>query len=426
MNDQPTTPGSLAGIFTPTPPPGTAPATPPLPAGSEPSPPPATAAPPAPGSLADIFSPVAPATPAPAAQPTAQPSVIPAAATSAFSIEEFVSRHVADPETLFQGDGRKITQFKDLRGIAEGAMRELAAVQLELNQLRTGGAASPQAAGGAVLPETEAVQKLTTQLEALKPAAQRWQEHEARQGIRQNPAFRSEFDQPRAAILREIEATASEIGLERKEVEEFLRLDTEYKQAKWIKENVEDDVAAGLYRDKGRQFLGLSNQAKSVLESADPIATLREWEDYNNAFATKFAAKLGESAAQELQAATSRVLGNLTQSEDPFFVTDSGKAVLKDLNQRAADGRGFSADEVVEAMAMSQSAGAYKALAQSFRDRLVAAESELQRYRQLNPNPTIPNPVPGGAPAPGGDFYGFGALSGGGVQPLVRADQIRM
>ena len=46
-----------------------------------------------------------------------------------------------------------------------------------------------------------------------------------------------------------------------------------------------------------------------MLGSADPIAALRDWVDYNSAFATKFVAKLKESAAKELQGATSRVLG---------------------------------------------------------------------------------------------------------------------
>lgn len=360
------------------------------------------------------------APPAPSA-----PAVAPAPTPAGMSIEAFVSRHIADPEALFKGDDRKIGQFRELRGLFEGAARELAAAQLEISQLRQAGPSAPPSNSSAPLPETEAVSKLVAEIEALKPAAQRWQEHEARQGIRQNPAFRHEFDQPRAAILREIEATASEVGLEKGEVEEFLRLDTEYKQAKWIKENLDDDVAASLYREKGKQFLGLSTQAKAVLESSDPVAALRDWEDYSAAFATKFAAKLEEGAAKELQSATGKVIASLSGGSDPFFATDSGKAVLSDLNRRAAEGRGFAAEEVVEALAKARSAEAYQILAKSLQERAFAAEAELARLRGLSPRALPPDPLRGGsAPAPG-DLYGFGLNDGSGARPLVRADQIR-
>lgn len=417
----------------PLPAPGTAPANLMVdlfPGASPPSPSPAPApgtpaeATPFPGTFGiDIGTAPQPApAPAPASTAPATPS-----AGGGFSIEDFVSRHIADPESIFQGDGRKISQFRELRGLFEGATRDLAAAQLELTQLRQAGGAAPApgAGSGAPLPETEAVQKLTAEIEALKPAAQRWQEQEARQNLRQNPAFRHEFDQPRAAILREIEATASEVGLEKKDVEEFLRLDTEFKQAKWIKDHVEDDVAAQLYKEKGREFLGLSNQAKTVLESDDPIAALREWDDYNSAFASKFAAKLEESAARELQSATGKVVSNLMAGDNPFFATDSGKAVLSDLNRRASEGRGFSAEEVVESMALASAAPVYQALAQNLQQRALAAEQELARLKSMNPNPIPPDPMRGGeAPAPG-DLYGFGSADGAGIRPLIRADQIR-
>lgn len=370
----------------------------------------------------------APQAPTQTASPSPTPGTEPPAQTPAggFSIEEFVSRHIADPETVFQSDGRKISQFKELRGLFEGATRDLAAAQIELSQLRQAGPAAPRPSDGTPMPETEAVQKLTAELETLKPAAQKWQEIEARNALAQNPAFRHEFDQPRAAILREIEATASEIGLEQKDVEEFLRLDTEFKQAKWIKQNVDDDVAADLYKEKGRLFLGLSIQAKTVLESADPIAALREWDDYNSAFASKFAAKLEESAAKELQAATGRVLTSLTQSTDPFFTTESGKAVLSGLNRRAAEGRGFAAEEVVEAIAKAQSATAYQALAQNLQQRLVAAEQEVTKLRGYSPTPLPPDPLRGGTTTTPADLYGFGSNDGSGIKPMIRADQIRM
>ena len=396
--------------------------------GATPTPAPATPpAPAAPNPFDGTFGiDIGPAPTAPSITPAAIPGATPPAQPAGgFSIEEFVSRHIADPEALFQGDGRKIGQFKELRGLAEGAMRDLSAAQLELAQLRQAGGTTPLPVTGAPLPETEAVQKLTAEIEALKPAAQRWQEQEARQSLRTNPAFRHEFDQPRAAILREIEATATEIGLEKKDVEDFLRLETEFKQAKWIKENVDDDVAAQLYKEKGKAFLGLSNQAKAVIESADPIAALRDWEDYNSAFGTKLAAKLEEGAAKELQAATSRVITNLAQSQDPFFTTESGKSVLSELTQRASDGRGFSAEEVVEAVALARSATAYQTLAQNLQQRVVAAEREVARLKGFAPNPLPPDPLRGGSNTAPADLYGFGAGNDLSLTPMIRADQIK-
>lgn len=365
--------------------------------------------------------PASPATPAPSAPGNAAPPATPAGLT----VEDFVSRYVADPDALFKGDDRKISSFKELRGLFSGATKELAAAQLEISRLRQ---TAPATEGGAaVLPETDAVAQLTAQIEALKPAAQKWQEIEAREALAQNPAFRHEFDAPRAAILREMGEAADEIGLEGKDVEEFLRLDSEYKQAKWIKDRIDDDVAAQLFKEKGRAFLGHTQSAKSALDATDPISALREWEDYQHAFASKFAAKLGENAARELQSATSRIVGQLAGGDDPFFGTDSGKAVLAELNRRASEGQGFSADEVVEAFAMAQSASAYQALAQTFQQRLLAAEQEVSRLKGMSPNPMPPDPLRSPGQQTPSHLYGFGSGGGGGgIKPLVTAEQIRV
>jgi hypothetical protein len=121
--------------------------------------PPSTQTPPS----SDVFGiDISPAPVMPDAPPAPE-----ASAVSGLSLEDFVSKHIADPDTLFQGDGRKISQFRELRGLFEGATRDLAAAHLELSQLRQSQVAAP-VSNGAPLPETEAIQKLTAEIEVLR------------------------------------------------------------------------------------------------------------------------------------------------------------------------------------------------------------------------------------------------------------------
>lgn len=399
---------------------------------TEPNPAPSAPAPESSGSvMADLFpvsgdpAPSSPSEPppTPSGSPPSQPEPSPdpdkkggEGDAFSFDAESFISKYVSAPDEIFQ-DGKKIEQWQDLREVVKGTMKELSAAQLELAELKKGGAPS-----GEALPESEAVEKLQAEIEKLKPAAERWQEVEARESLRSNPAFRHEFDAPRAEILDVLKQTGEEAGMEADEVEEFLRLDSPYKQAKWVGENLTDDAAAGIFKKKGEEFLTIGKKAGEVLNSDDPIAALKEWEDYNAAFGTQFAAKLGEEAAKEFQTAAGKVVAQLGQSDDPFFTTDAGKKVLSDLGSRAAEGQGFTAEEVVESVALAQSASAYQALALNLRERAEKAETELARLRGAAPR-FIP-PEGGGQPAKKGEgFYGFDRSND--PKPMITLDQIK-
>lgn len=349
---------------------------------------------------------------------------------SPLDLRTVLERHIEDPEKLFSDD-KKITQFRELRGLFEGVTKELEAAQLELQDLRSKASVEPGGPDAQLLPESDAVQQLQSRIAELEPAAKQWQEQEAKQQLQSNPAFRGEFDQPRASILRELEATADEIYLERSEVEEFLKLDSEYKQARWINENIADPTAHQLYKEKGARFLELTQAREQAVNVDDPLAALREWEDYESAFATQFAAKLDESQAKQLQAATERVVSGLTgENADPFFQTDAGKQVVADLVNRVGQGHGFAPEEVVEAMAHRSRADAYQALAANLKQRLDEMQSQLGRFRGANP-PARPAAQPTkSTPTGSADWMSEfdvkeAGQSGGVTKPLISLEQVQ-
>lgn len=369
-----------------------------------------------------------PGTPAP--QPTAAPAK-PAAApvASEWTLERFLADKIAKPEDLFQ-DGKRIDQFRELRTLFEGAAKENQALQLELAQLRK--AAPVAAADGApapVMPETEAVETLRRQLAELEPAAKQWQAEQARRDLQTLPSFRREFDAPRAGILRELNATADEIGIEADQVQEFLSLGSEYKQARWIAENIDDKTAADLFKAKGASFLGLTKDADAIVKSDDPFARLKEWEDYEAAFSTKVAAKLDGAIAQQYQAAASRVVQKLATSEDHYFQTDAGKAALGAIQKRFADGVGVAPEEMVEALAHRGRADAFQAFSERLLQKLQIAERELQRLTGMDPSRRLLQTAPSAAPqSKGGAVPDFlGALDDpalGAPKPLVSEEAL--
>lgn len=329
--------------------------------------------------------------------------------TSDWSLERFLAEKIATPEELFS-DERKISQFKELRSLFESAAKENQALHLELAQARKSTPAPSDGTAAPVMPESEAVETLRRQLAELEPHAKAWQAEQARRDLRANPAFRREFDAPRAAVLRELEAARAEIGLEEGELREFLELGSEYKQARWINENLEDPTAVALFKEKGAKFLNLTKESESVLNSDDPFAALKEWEDYEAAFSTQVAAKLDESIARQFQSAGVRVIERLTgEGGDEYFRTEAGKSALGAIQKRFADGVGVPPEEMVEALAHRSRADAYEALSGRLLKRLTEAESEVKRLRGMDPARQLLQPPPASG---GGSSQAPDTLSG--------------
>lgn len=374
--------------------------------------------------------------PAPAAQPNpaptqpAAPAVPPTAPVgSEWTLERFLSDKIAKPEELFSDTGR-ISQFRELRTLFEGAAKENQALHLELAQLRKSPpAVAADGAAAPIMPETEAIETLRRQLAELEPHAKAWQTEQARRDLQSLPSFRREFDAPRAGILRELNATAEEVGLEGDQIQEFLSLGSEYKQARWITENLEDQTAANLFKEKGARFLSLTQDAEGIVKSDDPLSRLKEWEDYEAAFSNQVAAKLDGAIAQQYQAAASRVVQKLTTSQDQYFQTEGGKAALGVIQKRFADGVGVSPEELVEALAHRSRADAFEAFSSRILQKLQAAEKELARLTGMDPARRVLQTAPASAAQSQGsgvpDF--LGALDDpalGAPKPLVSEEAL--
>ena len=352
------------------------------------------------------------------------------AQAAAWSPEKFLSDKIADPSEFLKGD-EKIKQFGDMRDLVGNAMKHNQALELENAQLKAGRTFAGD--DGDAMPETEAVQKLQDELSALKPDAEAWKEEKARRDLATNQALRKEFDAPRAGILRELEATANEVDLAEEHVQEFLKLPSEFKQAKWIEENVEDETAAGLFRAKGASFLGLTVAKENILDTENVFDELAEWEERELAFGNQMAIKLDANIARQYQAASVKAFETLTgENGDLYFTgTDAGKQALADIQQRFADGNGFSPEETVLALASKGKGEAFEALANRFAQQLVEARNEIQRLSGIDPTARMlgnePLPPGGGAATGAGEIDPFSTGDGGvggDVKPLVSPEQL--
>lgn len=379
-----------------------APAAPPAP----PAPPAAATAPPAPA---------APAAPAPAVAP----------ASTAWTPEKFISEKIGDPKS-FMTDPKKIEQFGGLRDLAGNALKANQALELENAQLKAAGAGKlPE---GSVIPESEAITALQGELKEFKADAGLWKEEQARRDLAESPSFRREHDAPRAGILRELNATAGEVEMTKENVQDFLKLGTEFKQAKWIEENVEDETAAGLFKAKGAAFLGLSNQKADALQAVDPIAELQNWQDQEDAFGNQMAVKMNDDISRQFQAAGVRVFAKLTGEDgNIYYKTDAGQAALGEIQQKLADGQGFTPEESITAHAAVGERDAYQALAARFAEQVSTLTAEVNVLKGIDPTANLlgaPGPpvVGGAAPAAGVDPFAGGETAESGT--LISNEQL--
>jgi hypothetical protein len=238
-------------------------------------------------------------------------------------------------------------------------------------------------------------------------------------------AFQKQFDKPRADILASLEQTAKKVGLDKELVEQFLRADSEYDQARWIEDNLGDDRAASkIFEAKGSTFLNLTTDRTQVEATADPIKTLREFQDMEQAFGAHLAGKFSEGVANQFRAALPQARAELLSDDEGdsfFFSSAQGQEVLTEVWQHFDDGRGIVPADVIRSMALAQTAPVYKALLLRTKDQLRAAQEELRSIKRLDPAESF-----SGSPAPSGgnsndDPFGFTTAR----KPMITADQLK-
>jgi len=353
-----------------------------------------------------------------------QASTPAATAGDAWTIEKFLAGKVADPENFLKGD-EQIANWKAQKSLLQKALTENKALSMELHEARSVKPAPVQATEGAAMPETEAVTALQAELEQLRPLAEKARSVQAREDLRNNLAFQKQFDKPRADILASLEQTAKKIGLDKDLVEQFLRSDSEYDQARWIEDNLGDDRAASkIFEAKGGTFLSLTTDRTQVEATADPIKTLREFQDMEQAFGAHLAGKFSEGVANQFRAALPQARAELLSDDEGdsfFFSSAQGQEVLTEVWQHFDDGRGIVPADVIRSMALAQTAPVYKALLLRTKDQLRAAQEELRSIKRLDPAESFSGSLTPSGGNGSDDPFGFTTAR----KPMITADQLK-
>lgn len=347
----------------------------------------------------------------------------------AWTLERFLEGKIKDPKAFLDSEDQ-IDNFGKLKGVTSKAIAENKALTMELSDLRKQltNAAPSEDGKAPVLPESDAVKALQAEIDALKPKAERVEQFEARDQLQHNLAFQKEYEKPRADILRDLEQTATKAGVDnpQESVADFLRMDSEYDQQKWIEQNFEDDrAAANIFGSKGGQFLKLSTERQQTLATDDPIKTLREFQDLEQAFGAQIAGKFSEGVSNQFKAALPQARQELLSEDsgDPFFFEqEAGQQVLKEVLDHFNSDGGLVPSEVIKAMAVAQSAPVYKALAERQARELKQLREEARTKAKLDPS-SLGTGGGGESPDKSKDLEDVFAFSGG-RKPMVTAAQL--
>lgn len=325
-----------------------------------------------------------------------------------WTLERFLAERFPErPDWL--KDEKGVNSWKESRELAAKSLAaaqessaKVMALEKELAAVKT---AKPQ---GAALPETEAVQKLQLELaEAQKKHAEElaeWRAQKAKNELAANPAFMAEFDGKRAVLHEEAADIAAAAGLAAEVVEAVFGAKNEYDLIKALN-GVEDEAAAALLKEKGRAFLALSKQKEASLKGPGVAEELKRWRDYEQSMQGALTARFSDALKQQFTAALPKVAERLGQ--DVFFQTETGRATLAQIAQRFSQGIDLRPEEVVESLALAQSAAVYKQTAESLGRQLAEAQKLLARYEGADPSRVAGDGQPGAGAAPGGLLSGM-------------------
>ena len=285
----------------------------------------------------------------------------------------------------------KVDNWKTQRDLNARMAKEFGATSLELAQAKRE-LAEAKKGGGAALPETEAVKKLTADLETLRVTHQtelsEWTAHKAKQELEGVDAFRREFDGKRVAMMEGAKEVAGEAGVAPEVVDKVFAATTELQLVKALNE-IEDPDAKALIAEKARSFLSLTKQRDAAV-TKDPVNTLKQWKDYEETVKGATAKGFTANFSNKLLAALPTVAAEL--KDDPFMSTAAGQAVMARLSAMFTGGAIPNEQSLVKALAQAESATVYrdgmaKAIqtAAAHEKRVAELEKALSKYERIDP-----------------------------------------
>lgn len=300
----------------------------------------------------------------------------------------------------------KIEDWKSQRDVLKKALTDLQTVSLENEMLKKSGVKTDQKPGDGAqaLPETEAVKKLSLELETLRKSYDtdlaEFKASKAKADLSGNQAFRAEFDGKRAAILDSMKSIVSEAGLDEQLVETLINAGSEFKVAKAL-EDLQDPTAKSLLIDKAKSFLDLTKQKDAAL--ANPIEELKKWNDYAESLNGVVASRITDQLRGAYINAVGEALEAPEIKDDIFFSTPGGRSVFEQISQRFSRGLDLTPREVVTKMALAEAAPVYRAMAEKQAAEIARLTNELARYARQDPGQMHQQSAPGGSAKSGFD-----------------------
>lgn len=196
--------------------------------------------------------------------------------------------------------------------------------------------------------------------------------------------YKAKFLAPLETAKADLKDLASGYGINEQRLGELLAMDPKARRTA-----LEKDVSISFASDFDSVLRQIAKAEKAIaaederLGSVDHTALLTELE-------TKRASHLDPNSARDA------VIAELSASDDPFFKSDEGKALLAGLK-----------GQPIEANAKVLATAAIKAAAfEKLKGQLAAAQQELATLKKGSRLFTQAKSVPGGTPAPGGGGKG--------------------
>lgn len=278
---------------------------------------------------------------------------------------------------------KNVNNWKESRSLSEKLGREYGAVQLRLSQAEKE-LAEARKAGGSVLPEAEAVKKLSAELETLRTSSTEelnsLREIKSKYDLENNAAFRQQFDGQRAGLLASAQEVAKEAGIDPAIVDKVFQATSEYSLARAIGA-VEDADAKQLLAVKARAFMDLTKQRDAAVKN--PLDSLKEWKNQEEALIGKTAKGFTAAFGDQLYAALPTVQDKL--KADPFMSTPAGAAQYERFSQMFKAGDIPDAPTLVEALVRMEAGEVYRETASRLASRNTLLEQQLAKLTRLDP-----------------------------------------
>ena len=269
--------------------------------------------------------------------------------------------------------GAELTQLRQLEQTFKARETEL---QKQLEEAKAG-----VKTGEATPAEVAAVRSKLDDLQKKYDAdTAELNEFRAARKLEENAAFKQQFDAPRAEAVRAAKETATQIGLEPEKLDAIFSGKTEYAIRKAITDlEIEDLVAEKLITEKALAYAKLTVEREATLAGQGgrkASEVLAEWEGYQaqlgGALTQKFTAELQGKALLAVEQVKTRL-----PEAHRFFKTEAGVELLGEIETRFRQGFDLPVEEVVESLALAQTAPVWEKMAVEQAQKVRELEAQI-------------------------------------------------